>query len=441
MQLQNTTVTPQSQPQKQYPADETFEIGDDRRPPIFIHSELDDLGLTLWAFRVYCHLVRRVNRETGDAWPSYASIARVCLQSSYPNAKPETLRRKAMEAVAELVDRGLVRKVTTRGPDGSHGHNRYTLTPVAEWAGGGGAYAPPGAYAAPYAAPYAAATQDHPVVQDHPKERLGIKPQPLTECGEDEPQQQQPVAAPADPPIPQDAVTYAWIDVFGETTDKQRAFLSNAVRGHSAAEVLRALALAKGQLEKGKEIARPAAYVKKILTTRMNEIGAGNVKTAATPAPSPATAFDAPATHDAPVDQVAPDLAAARLAAAAADARLAEEAWERAEADAAALAAAAEKRMIERARQNEAAAAKKAAARRDEIAAQIAAAIGNTDLAARMAADFLATKQDVHLQGMRLDMLRIKRNKAGQPLTAQQATAILHGGLLDAMTTPAQVAA
>ena len=273
------------------------------------------------------------------------------------------------------------------------------------------------------------------------------------EGGEVDQQQQQPTDAapdaqtndttePSNPPIPQDAVTYAWQDVFGELTDRRTvSFLSNAVRGYSAEEVLRALGLAKGQLEKGKEIARPAAYVKKILTTRMNEIGAGNVKTAATPAPSPATAFDAPATHDAPVDQVAPDLAAARLAAAAADARLAEEAWERAEADAAALAAAAEKRMIERARQNEAAAAKKAAARRDEIAAQIAAAIGNTDLAARMAADFLATKQDVHLQGMRLDMLRIKRNKAGQPLTAQQATAILHGGLLDAMTTPAQVAA
>ena len=51
------------------PADELIEISDARRLPIFIHSELDDLGLTLWAFRVYCHLARRENRQSRDAWP------------------------------------------------------------------------------------------------------------------------------------------------------------------------------------------------------------------------------------------------------------------------------------------------------------------------------------------------------------------------------------
>lgn len=49
--------------------------------PVFIHSQLDDLGLSASQFRVYCHLARRSNAgavDSGIAWPSVAAMSRVC---------------------------------------------------------------------------------------------------------------------------------------------------------------------------------------------------------------------------------------------------------------------------------------------------------------------------------------------------------------------------
>ena len=46
--------------------------------PVFIHSRLDDFGLTAPEFRVYCHLARRAGR-TGRAWSSVQNISGVCL--------------------------------------------------------------------------------------------------------------------------------------------------------------------------------------------------------------------------------------------------------------------------------------------------------------------------------------------------------------------------
>ena len=44
---------------------------------LFVHSSLDDAGLTANEFRVYCHLARR-SGNAGDAFPSAQSIADVC---------------------------------------------------------------------------------------------------------------------------------------------------------------------------------------------------------------------------------------------------------------------------------------------------------------------------------------------------------------------------
>ena len=110
-------------------------IVDDQRNdlPIFIHSELDDLSLSLEAFRVYAHLARRAGRDN-KAWPSYNSIAEHCFRASYPKAKQETLRRKAIAAVKELVDHGLIVKMANREENGDHKSNHYALTARNKWA-------------------------------------------------------------------------------------------------------------------------------------------------------------------------------------------------------------------------------------------------------------------------------------------------------------------
>lgn len=46
------------------------------KPSAFIHSELDDFGLTTLQFRVFCHIVRR--GERGTAFPGLPSMAAVC---------------------------------------------------------------------------------------------------------------------------------------------------------------------------------------------------------------------------------------------------------------------------------------------------------------------------------------------------------------------------
>lgn len=48
---------------------------------VFVHSALDDFGLSPAQFRIYCHLARRSNAGSGNeggAWPSVHEIARVC---------------------------------------------------------------------------------------------------------------------------------------------------------------------------------------------------------------------------------------------------------------------------------------------------------------------------------------------------------------------------
>lgn len=116
------------------------QLQDRRGVPVFIHSELDDMGLTPNAFRVYCHLARRAG--TGVAWPSYQSIGSVCFGTSTPSA--DYARRLAIEAVKELVTSGLVAKeIRTQDNDGQTTGNKtnvYYLTPQSQWVGGGVKY-------------------------------------------------------------------------------------------------------------------------------------------------------------------------------------------------------------------------------------------------------------------------------------------------------------
>lgn len=100
-------------------------------PPIFVHSEIDDLGLTTNAFRVYAHLARRAGKDN-VAWPSYSTIGEHCFRASYPKAQEATLRRRAIEAVSELKERGLIEVEQRRRDDQGHTSNAYRLLTLRE---------------------------------------------------------------------------------------------------------------------------------------------------------------------------------------------------------------------------------------------------------------------------------------------------------------------
>jgi len=97
------------------------------RPPIFVHSCIDDLDLTLEAFRVYSHLSRRWGDGTHNSVGSYSKIGEHCFRSSFPCASQATLKRKAIAAIKELEENGLIEKHKHQGYDGRDISNSYTL--------------------------------------------------------------------------------------------------------------------------------------------------------------------------------------------------------------------------------------------------------------------------------------------------------------------------
>lgn len=101
--------------------------------PIFLHAYVDDLPLSLGAFRVYGHLSRRAG-SNNFAWPSYNAIGEHCFRATYPTAKPDTLRRKAIAAVVELEKLGVI-SVERRKLKGRQGNNSnaYRLLKLREW--------------------------------------------------------------------------------------------------------------------------------------------------------------------------------------------------------------------------------------------------------------------------------------------------------------------
>lgn len=83
---------------------------------IFVHSRLDDYGLSAAVFRVYCHLARRAGK--GAAYPSVSTIATVC------RLHPDTVRA----ALRTLT----VHRLLTR-QDRPGETSLYRLTPASHW--------------------------------------------------------------------------------------------------------------------------------------------------------------------------------------------------------------------------------------------------------------------------------------------------------------------
>ena len=98
---------------------------------IYMDSKLDDLPLTMEAYRVYCHLCRRADCDN-NAFPSYKSIGEFCFRGSFPNSPTDTLRRKAIAAVNELICWNLITK-TSRENNGLQTSNHYSLTDMEDW--------------------------------------------------------------------------------------------------------------------------------------------------------------------------------------------------------------------------------------------------------------------------------------------------------------------
>jgi helix-turn-helix protein len=89
----------------------------------FIHSTLDDAGLKLREFRVYCHVSRRAGLK-GPCWAALDSMAEVCGMS-------EATVRKALKA---LVSRRLLHVKANDGRRGNNGGtNHYYLTHPSIW--------------------------------------------------------------------------------------------------------------------------------------------------------------------------------------------------------------------------------------------------------------------------------------------------------------------
>jgi len=86
---------------------------------LFVHSSLDDAGLSPYAFRIYCHIARRANKSN-TAWPGLGSIAKVCSLSE----------SAARRAINELEDRGML---TVKRCMGGSGTNIYCLEPKSFW--------------------------------------------------------------------------------------------------------------------------------------------------------------------------------------------------------------------------------------------------------------------------------------------------------------------
>jgi hypothetical protein len=84
--------------------------------PVFIHSRLDDYGLSPAEFRVYCHMARRGGRDY--AFPAINKIARVC------RLHPQTVR----QALHFLVKQGLLIRQERPGRT-----TLYRITPLSAW--------------------------------------------------------------------------------------------------------------------------------------------------------------------------------------------------------------------------------------------------------------------------------------------------------------------
>jgi len=109
---------------------------DGRTPWFSVHSAFDEtVPWSVDAYRVYGHLSRRCG-DKDSAFPSYRSIGETCFRFDYKDKTPkaETLRNRAIRAVSELNELGLV-SVQKRydSERGKHKSNIYVLTHTSEW--------------------------------------------------------------------------------------------------------------------------------------------------------------------------------------------------------------------------------------------------------------------------------------------------------------------
>ena len=97
---------------------EQIEVRQDRSEMdvIFVHSELDDRGLSAAEFRVYCHLARRAGK--GTAFPGIRSIAEKCALAG----------GTVMSAIKSLESSGMITASRTTGQT-----TRYVLTAKSKW--------------------------------------------------------------------------------------------------------------------------------------------------------------------------------------------------------------------------------------------------------------------------------------------------------------------
>jgi hypothetical protein len=84
---------------------------------LFIHSALDEAGLTVHAFRIYCHLARRAGKD-GAAYPGAESMAALCRMK----------RDTVFAALRELEGRGMLERRKRHGSS-----NEYWLTKASQW--------------------------------------------------------------------------------------------------------------------------------------------------------------------------------------------------------------------------------------------------------------------------------------------------------------------
>jgi hypothetical protein len=85
---------------------------------IFLHSKLDDFGLSAAEFRVFAHLHRRRNNKTGIAFPGIDSMAKTC----------RLAKQTIIEAVRGLETRNMI---DVQRHDGSK--TIYRINPDSEW--------------------------------------------------------------------------------------------------------------------------------------------------------------------------------------------------------------------------------------------------------------------------------------------------------------------
>jgi hypothetical protein len=89
-----------------------------REQTIFLHSELDDFGLSPAEFRIFAHLHRRRNNMTGIAWPGIDSIANTC----------RIAKQTVCDAIKRLEEHRMITADRRTGAKTS-----YSIRPVSEW--------------------------------------------------------------------------------------------------------------------------------------------------------------------------------------------------------------------------------------------------------------------------------------------------------------------